>query len=236
LLADLANETLEAEKYRRHGLPIRNKFLFCGPPGCGKTLAAEVFASEVGLDLLVVRLDGIISSYLGETASNLRTVIEAAERRPCVLFFDEFDALARARSEPDGHGELRRVVNSLLLLIQNFRGRGVLIAATNLEYTLDDALWRRFDEVLVFDPPTVRLATQFLKQKTRNFKPNFSITAEGSKLKGLTYAQIERLCHQAIKYAIGNGRKTITKIDFEKALKEELRRKSIKRRISKRNK
>lgn len=236
LLSELVEEISTAEKYLRHGLPIRNKYLFCGPPGCGKTLCAEVVANEMGLDLLVVRLDGLISSYLGETATNLRTVIEAAEQRPCVLFFDEFDALARARTESEGHGELRRVVNSLLVLIQNFQGRGVLIAATNLENTIDDALWRRFDEVLLFDRPTIKLTENFLRLKTRNFKPSFSISKYGSKLKGFSYAQIDGLCVQAMKYAISENRKTISVKHFERALKDELRRQGVRRRLAKPNK
>jgi len=233
LLSGLVEEFQKAESFRRHGLPIRNKLLFCGPPGCGKTLCAEVIANEVGLDLTVIRLDSLISSFLGETATNLRAVIEAAERKPTVLFFDEFDAIARARADSDGHGELRRVVNTLLLLMQSFQGPGILIAATNLENTIDSALWRRFDEVLLFEHPTAKQINEYLKFKTRNFKPSFSLTPMGAKLKGFSYAEIERLCIQSMKYAISGRRKTISKNDFEQAFKEEKRRQSIRKRITK---
>jgi SpoVK/Ycf46/Vps4 family AAA+-type ATPase len=100
-----------ADLLRRHGLEIRSKLLFCGPPGCGKTLTAEVFAHELGLPLVIARLDAIISSFLGETATNIRKVFESAAGQPCVLFLDEFDGLARARADGSEHNELRRVVN-----------------------------------------------------------------------------------------------------------------------------
>jgi len=152
----LLQEFRQADRLRRHGLEIRSKLLFCGPPGCGKTITAEAFAFELGLPLYVAKLDMIISSFLGETASNLRKVFEAAANQPSVLFLDEFDALARARTDSSEHNELRRVVNSLLQMIDRHRTRGFLIAATNLEESLDTAIWRRFDEVILFDLPKER--------------------------------------------------------------------------------
>ena len=105
----LLKEFRRADEIRRKGLPVRSKLLFCGPPGCGKTLCAEIFASELGLPLLVVKLDRLISSYLGETASNVRKIFEFARKQPCVLFLDEFDALARSRDDSAEHNALRRV-------------------------------------------------------------------------------------------------------------------------------
>ncbi len=150
----LMEEFRGADLLRRHGLEIRSKLLFCGPSGCGKTLTAEVFAHELGLPLVVARLDAIISSFLGETATNIRKVFESAASQPCVLFLDEFDA--RARADGSEHNELRRVVNSLLMLIDRFKRKGFLVAATNLEESLDAAIWRRFDEVVIFDLPSQR--------------------------------------------------------------------------------
>jgi len=232
VLSAITGEHAQRDRLRRHGARHRNRLLFCGPPGCGKTLTAEVFANEVGLDLYIIRLDGLISSYLGETAGNLRTVIEAAERRPCVLFFDEFDALAQARSGTQGHGELRRVVNSLLMMFERFYGQGFLIAATNLESTLDDALWRRFDEVVLFDRPTPAKARAMLALKTRNFKPSFEIAKKAERLKGFSFAEIDRLCQQAIKQAILARRKTLSEEDFDAAYKDEMRRRKIQKRLA----
>lgn len=234
-LTTLSFITLEHKKrdtLRRHGSRVRNRLLFCGPPGCGKTLTAEIFANEVGLDLYIIRLDGIISSYLGETAGNIRTIIEAAERCPCVLFFDEFDALAQARSENGGHGELRRVVNSLLMMFERYSGRGFIISATNRESTLDDALWRRYDDILLFDRPTLNQARIMLKLRTKNFKTDFEISKKAEKLKGFSFAEIERVCAQAIKSAILGRKKAMREEDFESALVDEMRRRKIQQRLA----
>ena len=126
----LLEEFRRADDVRRHGLPVRSKLLFCGPPGCGKTLCAEVLARELGLPLFVVKLDRLISSYLGETAMNVRKIFEFARKQPCVLLLDEFDALARSRDDAGEHNELRRVVNSLLIFIDRIQPKGFLIAAT----------------------------------------------------------------------------------------------------------
>jgi hypothetical protein len=118
LFLGLVREFRQADRIRRHGLPVRSKLLFCGPPGTGKTLCAEVFANQLGLPFFHVRLDSLISSYLGETAKNIRKTFEFASRQRCVLFYDEFDAIARSREEAGEHSELRRVVNSLLIFIE----------------------------------------------------------------------------------------------------------------------
>jgi SpoVK/Ycf46/Vps4 family AAA+-type ATPase len=124
--------------------PVR-KILFCGPPGCGKTVAAEALAKALYLPLTTVRFDAVVSSYLGETAANLRKVFDFGRTRPMALFFDEFDAIGKHRTADDEHGELKRVVNSFLQLLDAFRGETITIAATNHQGLLDSALWRRFD-------------------------------------------------------------------------------------------
>lgn len=232
-LAGLLEEFRHADRLRRHGLEIRSKLLFCGPPGCGKTITAEAFAYELGLPLFVAKLDAIISSFLGETATNLRKVFEAASGQPSVLFLDEFDALARARSDSSEHNELRRVVNSLLLMIDRYRTRGFLIAATNLEESLDTAIWRRFDEVILFDLPKDREIRTFLRMKTKNFPPGFDLEAKTTKLLGLSYADIERICTNSIKRSILRNAKHVIESEFNIALREEQRRQSIRRAVRK---
>lgn len=234
---ELLEEFRRGDTLRRHGLPLRQRLLFCGPPGCGKTLSAEAFANELGVELLIIRLDAVVSSFLGETAANLRTVIEAAERRACVLFFDEFDALARARTDVQEHGEIRRVVNSLLMLFDRFRGRGYLIASTNLEASLDNAIWRRFDEIVMFEPPSVARIRKMLSLKTKNFIAGFDIHAYAKELEGFSYAEVERVCIGGIKKAVMAGRKRIAEEDFLTSLREERRRQNIRRRatVSSRN-
>lgn len=231
LIDGLIEEHRRGEELRRHQLPLRSKLLFCGPSGCGKTLAAEVVARELSLPLYTAKLDVIISSFLGETASNLRKVFDVAARRPCVLFLDEFDALARDRADNAEHNELRRVVNSLLLFIDRFKGRGMVVAATNLEGSLDAAVWRRFDEVVVFDPPSEAEIAELLILRFRNFPVNFELAKEAAKFKGLSFAEIERVCFDAIKGAVMNRRKGVSETEFATALKSELRRKATARRI-----
>ncbi len=224
LFLGLIKEFRMAEDVRRHGLPVRSKLLFCGPPGCGKTFSAEIFAAELGLPLYVVKLDRLISSYLGETATNVRKIFEFARKQPCVLFFDEFDALARARGDAGEHNELRRVVNSLLMFIDGIKPKGFLVAATNLDQSLDAAIWRRFDEVIWFDRPDRRMTERFLRMKFKNVDVDFDPVAFAQDLGGYSYAEIERVCVQAIKSAIIDKRKVVSAADFRRAMKDEIRR------------
>jgi len=226
VFSGLLQEYRRSEDIKRHGLPVRSKLLFCGPPGCGKTLCAEVFSAELGLPLFVVKLDTLISSYLGETASNVRKIFEFAQKQPCVLFLDEFDALARSREDAGEHNELRRVVNSLLLFIDRIKPRGFLIAATNLDQSLDPAIWRRFDEVVWFDKPDRRMAERYLTMKFKNVSTDFEPAKLGASLDGFSYAEIERVCIQTIKAAVIARRKIVTYGDFMAALSDEKRRRA----------
>src|SRR5690606_16472912 len=153
-ITSIAAERTHAKLLADHGIPLRRRVLFWGPPGCGKTSAAEALAAEMGVPLVVVRLDSLISSYLGETASNLRRIIEYAHQGRWVVLFDEFDAIGRLRDDPTEHGEIKRVVNASLQMLDQYDGPSTFVAATNHEGLLDTALWRRFDEVVVFRPPT----------------------------------------------------------------------------------
>ena len=228
----LMEEFRGAEIIRRHGLQIRSKLLFCGPPGCGKTVTAEVFAHELGLPLIVARLDAIISSFLGETATNIRKVFETAAEQPCVLFLDEFDALARARADGSEHNELRRVVNSLLMLIDRYKGSGFLIAATNLEESLDPAIWRRFDEVIVFELPSQREIKRLLELKLKNFPVAFSVLDKVSELRGMSYADIERVCDNSIKGSLLKKSKQLIEAEFDFAVREQQRRQAVRDRLT----
>ncbi|CAN7368955.1 AAA family ATPase [Devosia sp. LjRoot3] len=230
-LLDVADEYRHGEDIRSHGLPLRTRLLFCGPPGCGKSLTAEVMAKELGLPLMVAKLDTLIGSMLGETASNLRRVFDAAERQTSLLFLDEFDALARTRSDPSEHSEMRRVVNNLLLMIERFKGRGFIVAATNLEATIDPAIIRRFDEVVLFDRPSASEVRQLIKFKTRNFGVEFDIAENASELVGRSHADVERICYTAMRHAIMGKRKKISHDDFNYAMDSDRRRKDIQNKV-----
>ena len=220
----LIEEQKRADELRRHRLPVRGKLLFCGPPGCGKTFGAEVIARELGLPLLTARIDTLISSLLGQTATNLRRLFDYAAKRPSVLFLDEFDALARSRTDAGEHNELRRVVNSLLGMIDRHQTRGVLVAATNLEASLDPAIWRRFDDVVVFEPPAHAEVASLLALVFKNFPVNFDLQASAAKLTGHSYSEIERVGFEAMKTAILKKRKAVTETDFAAAVKAAQRR------------
>jgi SpoVK/Ycf46/Vps4 family AAA+-type ATPase len=190
-----------------------------------------VLARELKLPLLVARLDGIITTYLGETASNLRKVFDTAVQLPTVLFLDEFDALARARTDAMEHNEIRRVVNSLLMMIDRFAGKGLLIAATNLESSIDYAAWRRFDEVMLFELPTPHQIKSTLRLKTRNYPLEFEISKYADRLDGMSFAEIERICVSAIKGSILARKAAVPADMFEHAIDAEKRRISIRQRV-----
>jgi SpoVK/Ycf46/Vps4 family AAA+-type ATPase len=234
VMTGLVDEYRAGDKLRRHGLKPRSRVLFCGPPGCGKTLTAEVFARELSLPLVTMRLEAVISSFLGETASNLAKIFAAVERQPCVLFLDEFDAIARTRESDLEHNELRRVVNSLLLLIDKFQGRGFIVAATNLEHSIDHALWRRFEEVVLFERPDLRQIRQLIRLKTKNFPSDFDVSDRASEMAGMSFAEVERVCLSAIRSGVLRGVKQFSVTDFTQALKSERRRQAIRGRVKNR--
>jgi SpoVK/Ycf46/Vps4 family AAA+-type ATPase len=227
LIEGIVEERRRSEELRRHRLPLSTRLLFAGPAGCGKTMCAEVVARELALPLYSARIDVIISSFLGETASNLRRLFEFAARSPCVLFLDEFDSLARTRTDVTEHNELRRVVNSLLLMIERFKGPGLVIAATNLPQFLDEALWRRFDDILSFDLPSEREIEQLLSRQFANFPAHFDLVTPIGKLIGMSYADIEHICVDAIKKAVLKKRKSVSETEFAAALRQETRRKGL---------
>lgn len=226
-LAGLQREFQKAEVLKRHGLPIRSKLLLCGPPGSGKTMCAHVFASELRLPLYHVKIDQIISSYLGETASNIRKVFELAQHQPSVLFLDEFDSLARSRAYDDEHNELRRVVNSLLVFIDRIVPKGFIIAATNFHDALDSAVWRRFDEVVWLEWPDRRQVKKYLDHRLKNFATEFVPRDFACDFEGRSFADIDRVCVGAVKTCLLNGRVVVSRTDFKTALQNDARRRQI---------
>ena len=232
LLAGLLEEYRKSETIKRHGLNIRSKLLFCGPPGTGKTLCAEVFAGQLGLPFFYVKLDSLISSFLGETATNIRKTFEFARRQPCVLLFDEFDAIARSREEGSDHSELRRVVNSLLIFIDQIQPGGFLIAATNLDTHLDPAIWRRFDEVVWFDNPNEEMTRKYLVNALKNSKITFDPEDFVQTLADYSYSELEKICNQAKKISILARHKGMLKKDFREAIRYAERRRMRLRKLS----
>ena len=220
LVKDILHEHNRDEVLRAHGLQACDRVLLYGPPGCGKTLTAEVIAHELGRPLAIVRTDSVVSSFLGETAANLRKVFDFAAASPMVVLLDEFDALGKEREDATEHGELRRVVNAVLQMLDAYQGRSLIIAATNHEGLLDSAIWRRFEEILHLKPPTPAQVCQLLKVKLRGVRKQFDIRAvvESGTFNGASHADVERIVRRALKIVILNGHELcLTAKDLEAA-------------------
>lgn len=192
-----ASDQLMAE-----GLGIAPSLLMYGPPGCGKTELAGYIAARLQLPLITARIDTLISSFLGSTSKNLRMLFDHASSRPCVLFLDEFDALAKLRDDKQELGELKRVVVSLLQNIDSVQGKTVLLAATNHEHLLDPAIWRRFAYRVMIGLPKVeerqRLFARFLGESASAI----SLERFAKASDGLTGSDIREICESARRAAV----------------------------------
>lgn len=211
----LERNTLEVienvlEEYRRedllrsYGMMPAEKILFFGPPGCGKTLTAEAIAYELDRPIAIVRLDSLVSSFLGETATNLRKVFDFIAKHKLVVLFDEFDALGKERDDGSEHGELRRVVNAVLQMMDSYEGKSIIVAATNHEQILDSAIWRRFDEIVEFPLLNKDQLQHLLQLKLRGVRREFDLdTYELHDIfDGKSPAIIERIIRRAVKRMI----------------------------------
>lgn len=199
-LSRVLEEHRRQQVLQKHGYSPKTKLLFWGPPGCGKTITARYLASELGLPLAVVRLDAIISSFLGDTASHLQKVFARANSTPMVLLLDEADALAKQRDDPNDVGELKRVVNSFLQGMDGFTSRrSILIAASNHQYLFDPALWRRFDDVIEFGPPDLPKREAFIKYLLNGIRFEGELRDAAAKMAPLSYADIEHIVVEAVK-------------------------------------
>jgi len=204
------------------GLCARQRVLLYGPPGCGKSLGAERIAWTTGLPLHKVRFDTLISSYFGETAANLSRIFEAAEQKPCALFLDECDTIARARGALNDVGEVSRVVNMLLQQLEDYRGDGLVIAATNHYDALDQAIYRRFDEAIEIPMPGIVEIARLLQSSLSALKIGGKVDLEqfAASLDGFSFSEVERIAQNAAKRAVMGNRSAVSLDDLESAARE----------------
>ncbi len=204
-----------------HGLNPRRKLLLVGPPGTGKTLTASVLAGELGIPLLQVRLDGLITKFMGETASKLRQIFEATDQTRGVYFFDEFDAIGSQRGLANDVGEIRRVLNSFLQMIEHDGSHSLIVAATNHPEILDPALYRRFDDVLYYSLPDESQIASLMKTRlNRLAEKGISWKLLAGDALGLSYAEVARVSDEVLKDALIHHREIITEDEIRQSLVE----------------
>lgn len=220
-------EQQQKQKLARSGYKPKSKLLFWGPPGCGKTLTAQFLAQALHLQFGILRLSSVISSLLGDTASNIQSVFDTATNTPMVLLLDEVDAIAKNRDDPNDIGEVNRVVNGLLQALDCFTlNASILIAASNHQYLLDPALWRRFDDVIYFPLPSSAARSEFIQRLLNGVTCDVSHDALAKKMNGLSFADIERVIVDAIKTMILEDRRTLQLDDIVGQLKQFTRTRS----------
>ena len=197
------HEYRQQNKLKSHGLSHRRKILLVGPPGTGKTLTAKVLAHELRLPLHIIQVDRLVTKFMGETSAKLRQIFDFMQQQHGVYLFDEFDAIGGERTLENDVGEMRRVLNSFLQFIEQDKSDSLIVAATNNPKLLDKALFRRFDDVLHYQVPTEDERHHLIGNVLGTFmEPRFGWKKVLAASDGLSHAEIDHACRDAIKTAI----------------------------------
>lgn len=216
----ILEEQRHYSKLQSHNLHPRRKILFVGPPGCGKTMTASALAGELGLPLFAVRLDGLMSKYMGETIAKLRLIFDSMVDTRGVYLFDEFDSIGTTRNFTNDVGEIRRVLNSFLVFMEQDTSNSIICAATNNQHSLDHALYRRFDDILEYDLPDEKLIEQIIKNRIRLFKFIGSFKKVTKVAQQLSFADIIKSSDDAIKKTVIQDKGEISEEDLIQCLEE----------------
>lgn len=228
VLESVVDEFRQRSMLRAHGVRPRSTLLFVGPPGCGKSVSGAAIAGELGLAIARIQLATVVSSYLGETARNLEQIFTFLNSGSWVLQFDEFDMLGRERSDRSDHGELRRVVAAMLQIIDENNADSVFVATSNHPGLLDSAVWRRFDEVVEFPLPDEAARAALIRLKLRGVRADLKPTEEARRMEGLSAADIESVCLNAIRLMVRRFDKAVTAEHIAYGMeREEARRRAI---------
>ena len=214
VLAQLKQVLLEQrqrERLHARGFQPLKRLLFVGPPGTGKTMTAQALAGELHLPLFTVRLDGLITKFMGETAAKLRVVFDALAQTVGVYLFDEVDALAGARDQGHDVGEIRRVLNSFLQFLEQDKSESIVVATSNLPQTLDRALFRRFDLSVEYPMPISVVANRVISNRLAALNLHeVDWRKVGEATKGLSHSEVTLAAEQAAKEAILTGGVDVT--------------------------
>jgi SpoVK/Ycf46/Vps4 family AAA+-type ATPase len=202
-LQRVLHEQRQKDRLAEYGLVPRRKLLFTGPPGTGKTMSAAVLATELRIPLYTIVLDNLITKFMGETAAKLRLIFDHIKRVRAVYLFDEFDAIGTQRGNQNDVGEIRRVLNSFLLFVEQDSSESVIVAATNHPELLDKALYRRFDDIVSFDKPSGIQIRKIIENRLARF-PTESLDWDriNKSAQGLSAAEITRACEDSAKEAV----------------------------------
>lgn len=221
-LVKLVNEQRNLESLMQYNLMPRRKLLLIGPPGCGKTMTAQALAGELGIPVFIVRLDGLISKFMGESIAKLRVIFDAMPDHRGVYLFDEFDSIGSNRNLGQDVGEIKRVLNSFLINIEKDQSNSVIIAATNMPEILDKALFRRFDDIISYPLPNEKEIIELLKRTLSGFKFNEHVNYHdlAEPAQGLNCSDIVKSCEETIKEMILSGNKELRKSDLLSSLKK----------------
>lgn len=223
-LAAQISEILAEQRQRRvlaeRGFDPVHRILLEGPPGTGKTMTAAVLAHELSLPLLTVRLDSVLSKFLGETGSKLRLLFDAVREQRAVYLFDEFDALGAERTGNDV-GEARRILNSFLVFLDQAGPDSVVVAATNHRSILDRALFRRFDMVIHYELPSAAEAREVLRSRLGPMGKGLGLSRSplAKQLKGLSHAELVKVAESAAKGALIRGSDQVDADELDAALR-----------------
>ncbi len=220
----IEKEFAAKERLAHHGLQYRQKVLIYGAPGCGKSMSAERIAWNLGLPFLKVRFDVIISSFLGETASNLSRLIDGIKNYPCVLLFDEIDVVGKTRTNAHDVGEMHRVVNILLTLLEEYNSKGILIATTNIENALDQALFRRFDDIIEIPKPSKDEILRLIKMTLSSIEKARDINWGSlvDRMTGFSSALVVKVANDAAKNAVIGNDKILQQFHIDVSLNENI--------------
>ena len=210
-LTRIAHEYRQQEKLKSHGLKHRRKILLIGSPGTGKTMTAKVLAKELHLQLHTIQVDRLVTKFMGETSAKLRQIFDLIQEELGVYLFDEFDAIGGDRSNDNDVGEMRRVLNAFLQFIEQDTSDSLIIAATNNPKLLDHALFRRFDDVLYYEKPDADQRKALISNVLGTFMASrFTWKQVVAESEGLSHAEIDHACRDAIKNAILADRNKIS--------------------------